>query len=161
MEAANKGAYKAGTTSVGININIPHENVPNPYQTITLKFKYFFVRKMMLLRYALSYIIFPGGYGTFDELFEAATLIQTGKSYPFPVILVGSDYWRPLIQFIENHMLKEGTISPEDLKIFTLTDNSDEVVSIVIEAAQKKLKYLKKCDINIEERKMLDDYLKK
>ena len=161
MEAANKGAFEAGTTSVGIHIDIPHENIPNRYQTVSLKFKYFFVRKVMLLRYALSYVIFPGGFGTFDELFEAATLIQTGKIYPFPLILVGSEYWVPLMDYMKNHMLKEKTISEEDLNIFHVVDSSDEVVEIVLDAARKKLKFLEKCKIQHDERKMLDDYLKK
>lgn len=160
MEAANKGAKRAGVHSVGINIEIPKQEEHNPHQTISLTFKYFFVRKVMLLRYALSYIIFPGGFGTFDELFEAATLIQTGKTYPFPVVLFGTEYWNPLMEFMKNTMLREGTISPQDLNIFRLTDDPDEVVEIVKEEARKKLKFLEKCDIQPDIREVLDRYVK-
>ncbi len=160
MEAANKGAKRAGVHSVGLNIEIPMEEAHNSYQTISLTFKYFFVRKVMLLRYALSYVIFPGGFGTFDELFEAATLIQTGKIYPFPLILVGTDYWSPLLKFMRENMLQKGTISQMDLEMFTLTDDPKEVVEIVKEAAKKKLKFLEKCDIQPDIKKVLDDYMR-
>ncbi len=159
MEAANKGAKRAGVDSVGLAIEIPHEEATNPYQTITLKFRYFFVRKVMLLRYALSYIIFPGGFGTFDELFEAATLIQTGKSYPFPIILFGTEYWHPVVEFMEKNMLKEKMISPEDLKLFILTDDPEDVVEIVKAEARKKLKFLEKCDIQPDIKKALNRYV--
>ncbi len=161
MEAANKGAFKAGVDSVGLVIEIPQEEKPNPYQTITLRFKYFFVRKVMLLRYALSYVIFPGGFGTFDELFEAATLIQTKKSYPFPIILFGSEYWNPLLKFMKDNMLTEGVISHSDLEIFKLTDDPDHVVEIVKSEAKKKLKFLEKCDIQTDIKAALEEHAKR
>ncbi len=161
MEAANRGARRAGVHSVGLVIEIPGEETPNPYQTITLKFRYFFVRKVMLLRYALSYIIFPGGFGTFDELFEAATLIQTGKSYPFPLILFGSDYWNPLLAFMRETMLREGTIDEKDMGLFRITDDPDEVVEMVVQEAKKKLKFLEKCDIQQDTKRVLERHVEK
>ncbi len=147
MEAANRGAYEAGVTSVGLNIEIPQEEEHNPYQTVSLKFKYFFVRKVMLLRYALAYVIFPGGFGTFDELFEAATLIQTERILPFPVILFGTDYWKELYQFMKTKMIKTGTIEKKDLAIFFLTDSPEEVVEIIKEEVNNKLSILENQDL--------------
>ncbi len=144
MEAANRGAYDAGAESIGLNIDIPHEQAPNKYQTKTLKFKYFFVRKMMLLKYAMAYVIFPGGFGTFDELFEALTLIQTGKSHKFPLILFGSEYYKPLLNFMEEVMVKHGTIDKEDLNLMVLVDEPKEVVAHIIEKAKEKYEHLRK-----------------
>ncbi len=142
MEAANRGAYDSGAVSVGLNIDIPTEQEANKYQNISLQFDYFFVRKVMLIKYSLAYIIFPGGFGTFDELFEALTLIQTGKSHRFPVILFGSDYWQPLIDYMKNVMIKFGTIDPEDVNIMTITDDPEEVLEIVHKRSEEKYRYL-------------------
>lgn len=144
MEAANRGAYDAGAESIGLNIDIPHEQAPNKYQTKTLKFKYFFVRKMMLLKYAMAYVIFPGGFGTFDELFEALTLIQTGKSHKFPLILFGSEYYKPLLKFMEEVMVKHGTINKEDLNLMVIFDEPKDVVAHIVEKAKEKYEHLKK-----------------
>ena len=131
MEAANKGAAEAGGTSVGLNIILPFEQKPNPFATIALDFKYFFIRKVMFIKYASAYIIMPGGFGTLDELFEAVTLIQTRRIKPFPLILVGSDYWTGLIDWIKNRLLVEKRISPEDLEILQIMDEPDEIVKAV------------------------------
>ena len=144
MEAANRGAYDSGAESIGLNIDIPREQSPNRYQTKTLKFKYFFVRKVMLLKYAMAYVIFPGGFGTFDELFEALTLIQTGKSHKFPLILVGSEYYKNLLKFMEDTMLKFGTIDKEDINLMVLVDEPKDVVKHVMEKAREKYEHLKK-----------------
>ncbi len=133
MEAANRGGKDAGTLSVGLNIQIPTEQIPNPYQNLSLNFDYFFVRKVMLLRYSTAYLIFPGGFGTLDELFEALTLIQTGKSPRFPIILFGSEYWKPLLDFMKNTMVSYGTISREDLNLISLCDTPEEAVELTIE----------------------------
>ena len=137
MEAANRGAMEAGGTSVGAPILLPSEEAPNPYLSKYISFKYFFVRKVILVKYSIAYVVFPGGFGTLDELSEALTLIQTGKLYDFPVILVGRDYWRGLTDWIEGTLLKQGTISQEDLKFFTVTDDPAEVVRLVREVAIK------------------------
>lgn len=131
MEAANKGAAEAGGTSVGLNIVLPFEQKPNPYANIKLEFKYFFIRKVMFVKYAMAYIIMPGGLGTLDELFEAVTLIQTHRIKPLPVILVGSDYWSGLIDWIRDKLLGEKRISPEDMDILQIIDNPEEVVKQV------------------------------
>lgn len=134
MEAANRGAFEAGGLSVGCNIELPFEQSPNPYQTRSLTFNYFFVRKMMFVKYSLGFIIFPGGFGTLDELFEALTLIQTRKIRDFPVVLFGSDYWRKLWEWIEEAALKEGKVSEKDLKLLHVTDSPEEVVRIVVDS---------------------------
>jgi hypothetical protein len=131
MEAANKGAYEAGGQSVGLNIVLPFEQKLNPYTTIHINFRYFFVRKVMFVKYAMSYVIFPGGFGTMDELFESLTLIQTDKIKPFPVILIGSQYWAGLLAWINDTMLSEGMILPEDRCIFTLVDTPADAVEII------------------------------
>lgn len=132
MEAANKGATEAGGQSVGLNIVLPFEQHLNPYTNIHLNFRYFFVRKVMFVKYAMSYVIFPGGFGTMDELFEALTLIQTDKIKPFPVILIGSDYWGGLLDWIKNTMLKENNILAEDRGIFTIVDSPQAAVDIIM-----------------------------
>jgi uncharacterized protein (TIGR00730 family) len=135
MEAANKGAKLAGGTSIGLNIVLPMEQRPNPYQTVDIEFRYFFVRKVMFVKYARGFIIFPGGFGTMDELFEALTLIQTLKIVPFPVVLVGKDFWSGLVDWMRKTLLDEyAAISPGDFDIFTVTDSVDEAVKIVWEA---------------------------
>lgn len=131
MEAANKGAAEAGGTSVGLNIILPFEQEPNPYANIRLDFKYFFIRKVMFIKYATAYIIMPGGFGTLDELFEAVTLIQTKRIKSFPLILVGSSYWTGLIDWISNRLLEEKRISPEDIEILQVVDDPEEVVKAV------------------------------
>jgi len=123
MEAANKGAIEAGGRSIGLNIDLPHEQAPNAYQTHELRFKYFFVRKVMLVKYSTAFVAFPGGYGTIDELFEALTLIQTKKITPFPVFLVGVDYWRGLVQWLHGTLLRSGTVSSDDLHLFKVCDD--------------------------------------
>ncbi len=131
MEAANKGAAEAGGTSVGLNIVLPHEQKPNPYANIQLEFDYFFLRKVMFVKYASAYIIMPGGFGTLDELFEAVTLIQTHRIRPFPLILVGSDYWTGLVDWIRATLMAEGKMSSADLDILQIMDEPEEIVSAV------------------------------
>jgi uncharacterized protein (TIGR00730 family) len=131
MEAANKGAASVGGNSIGLNIEIPLEQKPNPYANIALHFRYFFVRKVMFVKYAVAYIILPGGFGTMDELFEAVTLIQTHKIKPFPVILVGSNYWKGLLGWMKEVVLKEGKISPSDLEILQLIDEPVEIIKTI------------------------------
>ena len=143
MEAANRGAFEAGGLSIGCNIELPFEQRPNPYQTRGLKFKYFFVRKMMFVKYSLGFIIFPGGFGTLDELFEALTLIQTRKIRNFPVVLYGSNYWNGLLNWIRESALIQGKISDNDLRLFHVTDSPAEVVAIVTKS-QSSLNHLDK-----------------
>jgi len=128
MEAANKGTAEAGGKSVGMNIRLPFEQKPNPYANIHVDYKYFFVRKVMFVKYAVAYVIFPGGFGTMDELFEALTLIQTRRIKSFPVVLVGRDYWQGLIDWIRETMCREGKISPEDMELWQVMDDPEEVV---------------------------------
>ncbi len=131
MEAANKGAADAGGTSVGLNIILPFEQKPNLFANVTLDFKYFFIRKVMFIKYASAYIILPGGFGTLDELFEAVTLVQTRRIKPFPLILVGSEYWAGLIDWIKDKLLGEKRISSEDLEILQIMDDPEEIVKAV------------------------------
>jgi uncharacterized protein (TIGR00730 family) len=131
MEAANKGAAEAGEKSVGMNIKLPFEQKPNPYANIHIEYKYFFVRKVMFIKYAVAYVIMPGGFGTMDEFFEALTLIQTRKTKPFPVILMGSEYWQGLIDWLKNQMLKEGKIAPADMELIQIIDDPGEVVKLI------------------------------
>lgn len=131
MEAANRGAFEAGGQSIGLNIELPFEQRANPYVRKTVTFEYFFVRKVMLVKYANAFIILPGGFGTMDELFEAITLIQTGKIIPFPTILVDSSYWGGLIDWIKNTMLENGFIAKADLNFLQVVDTADEVITIV------------------------------
>jgi uncharacterized protein (TIGR00730 family) len=134
MEAANKGGREGRAPSVGLNIELPEEQKPNQYQDISLYFRYFFARKVMFVKYAMAFLIMPGGYGTLDEIFEALTLIQTRKIEHFPVILMGRDYWGGLVEWLRERVLKEGKIDASDLALFTCTDDPDEVVSIVSRA---------------------------
>jgi uncharacterized protein (TIGR00730 family) len=133
MEAANKGAAAAGGRSVGLNIELPMEQSPNPYSNIKVSFRYFFVRKVMFVKYASGFVILPGGFGTLDELFESITLIQTEKIRPFPVVLVGRDYWKGLVDWISDVMMKDQKISPKDLAILKVVDTADEAVSVINE----------------------------
>ena len=131
MEAANKGAAEAGGKSVGLHIHLPNEQQPNKYANVQLDFKYFFIRKMMFIKYAVAYIIMPGGFGTLDELFEALTLIQTKRIRSFPVILIGVKYWKGLVEWIKEALLKENNISEPDLDICTVVDTPEEAVNII------------------------------
>jgi len=131
MEAANKGAADAGGTSVGLNILLPFEQEPNPFSNVKLDFKYFFIRKVMFIKYASAYIILPGGFGTLDELFEAVTLVQTRRIKPFPLILVDSEYWAGLIDWIKDKLLSEKRISSEDIEILQIMDDPEEIVKTV------------------------------
>src|SRR6266404_2204526 len=143
MEGANRGAFEAGGLSIGCNIELPFEQRPNPYQTRGLKFKYFFVRKMMFVKYSLGFIIFPGGFGTLDELFEALTLIQTQKISNFPVVLFGTAYWQGLLDWIRDYAMKQGKVSEKDLQLLHVTDSPAEVVEIIIKS-QSSLHHLDK-----------------
>jgi uncharacterized protein (TIGR00730 family) len=138
MEAANRGAKDAGALSVGLNIELPFEQGGNGYCDISLEFHYFFVRKIMFVRYASGFVVFPGGFGTMDELWEALTLIQTGKIREFPVVLVGTDYWRDLVDWVGDRMIGEGNISPEDVDLFTVTDDPEEVRDLLMAAAHRQ-----------------------
>ena len=128
MEAANKGATEAGGTSIGMNIKLPFEQKPNPYANLHIEYKYFFIRKVMFVKYALAYVILPGGFGTMDELFEALTLIQTKKVKSFPLILMGGDYWKGLIDWLRQSMLEQKMISPDDLEMIQIIDEPEDVV---------------------------------
>lgn len=130
MEAANRGAYESGGRSVGCSIELPHEERPNPFVDHMIKFRYFFVRKVMLVKYSYAFIVLPGGFGTMDELFEALTLIQTGKIKEFPVILMGSDYWQPMLDFLDK-MIQVGTISPSDRDFVFVTDKIEEAMDYI------------------------------
>jgi uncharacterized protein (TIGR00730 family) len=132
MEAANKGAAEAGGRSAGLNIELPMEQEPNPYANVRLSFRYFFCRKVMFVKYALAYIVMPGGFGTLDELFEAITLIQTHKIKPFPVILVGTNYWKGLVDWIGGTLLPEERISPKDVEIIKPMDDVDSIVKLIV-----------------------------
>ncbi|MGZ8458488.1 MAG: LOG family protein [Gemmatirosa sp.] len=134
MEAGNKGARAGGGHSVGCNIELPFEQGSNPYVDTLVNFRYFFVRKTMFIKYSVAFIIFPGGFGTLDELFEAVTLIQTGKMYQFPVILFGRHYWAGLVRWLQTRVLQEGKISPGDLDLMLLTDDPREAVEAVVAA---------------------------
>ncbi|MFC1807608.1 TIGR00730 family Rossman fold protein [Candidatus Omnitrophota bacterium] len=131
MEAANKGAKRAKGKSIGLNIEVPFVQEPNPYITQLIDFKYFFIRKVMFVKYAKAFVVLPGGFGTMDEFFEAITLVQTQRLESFPVILVGKEYWKGLIDWIKDKMLKDKRISAKDLDIFHLTDSPDKVLQII------------------------------
>jgi uncharacterized protein (TIGR00730 family) len=134
MEAANKGAAEAGGQSIGLNIELPMEQIPNDFQNLSLHFRYFFVRKVMFLKYAHGFIVLPGGYGTMDEFFEALVLIQALKQASFPVILMGSEYWEGLIEWIREKMLKEHSyIDPEDMGVFTIVDDPHDAAKIIVD----------------------------
>jgi len=128
MEAANKGAAEAGGRSVGMNIRLPFEQKPNPYANINIEYKYFFTRKVMFVKYAVAYVVLPGGFGTIDELFEALTLIQTKRIKGFPVILMGNEYWKGLLDWLRKAMLHDNKISPADLELFQIIDDPEEAV---------------------------------
>jgi uncharacterized protein (TIGR00730 family) len=136
MAAANRGAAEAGGLSIGLNIELPHEQAPNPYANRSLDFHYFFARKLMFVRYARAFVIFPGGFGTLDEMFESLTLIQTERIHHFPTILVGSDHWRPLLEWIDASLEDTGMISPGDKERLVCVDRPEEVCEHVIRAKE-------------------------
>jgi len=138
MEAANKGAKLAGGISAGLNISLPFEQEPNPYADIKIEFKYFFIRKVMFVKYAKAYIIMPGGFGTLDEMFEAVTLIQTKRIMPLPVILVGSDYWGGLVEWIKDKLVTEKMVSPKDINILQVMDDPIQILEAVNKAAHAR-----------------------
>jgi uncharacterized protein (TIGR00730 family) len=139
MEAANKGAREAGGRSIGLNIELPMEQVPNEYQNLSLNFKYFFCRKVMFLKYAHGFVVFPGGYGTMDEFAESIVLIQTLRQASFPVILMGSEYWKGLIDWLRDKMLKQHHyISPEDLDVFTMVDEPASAIKEIVDFRKSK-----------------------
>lgn len=131
MEAANKGARSGGGKSVGLNITLPQEQTPNPYQNLSLDFRYFFVRKVMFVKYSMGYVCMPGGFGTLDEFFESLTLMQTHKTFPMPLVLYGSEFWGGLIEWIKTTVLSHGLIAREDLELIKLTDDIEEIVEIM------------------------------
>jgi uncharacterized protein (TIGR00730 family) len=138
MEAANRGAREAGATSVGLNIELPHEQAPNPYLDISLTFRHFFVRKVMFVRYAGAFVVLPGGFGTMDELFEALILIQTAKIRHFPVLLMDSAYWSGLLDWIRGTMLAEGNVSDSDVELMDVVEEPAEVLAAVQEASRRQ-----------------------
>ncbi|MDQ4127828.1 MAG: TIGR00730 family Rossman fold protein [Actinomycetota bacterium] len=138
MEAGNRGAREAGAPSVGLNIELPFEQHVNPYVDVEVDFRYFFVRKTMLVKYSQAFVIFPGGFGTMDELFEALTLIQTGKIRNFPIVLFGSSYWKGLLDWMRGTMAAEGKVSDADLGLLDLTDSPEEVLRIILDSNQDR-----------------------
>jgi len=140
MEAANRGAREGGTVSIGLNIELPHEQAPNPYLDRMVNFHYFFVRKTMFVKYASAFVVFPGGYGSMDELFEALTLIQTGKIKNFPVVLMGRAYWKGLLDWMSTQVLPAGNIAADDLKLMHITDEPADAVRIIVEARKQLTK---------------------
>lgn len=133
MEAANKGCYSTPANTVGLNITLPMEQKPNQYQDVSLEFRYFFVRKFLFVKYAVGFVIFPGGYGTLDELFEALTLVQTAKVMPFPIVLVGKAYWEGLTEWMTVHMLDSGFISSREFNLFSVVDDADAAAKIILQ----------------------------
>ncbi len=133
MEAANKGAFEGKSDSVGLNIKLPHEQSGNPYQNISVTFKYFFARKVMFVKYASAYVVMPGGFGTLDELAEILTLVQTGKTKRIPIILFGSDFWKGLTDWFEQTLIPVETISPDDVDLYKITDDPQEVVDAIFD----------------------------
>ncbi|MEC9379880.1 MAG: TIGR00730 family Rossman fold protein, partial [Candidatus Latescibacterota bacterium] len=138
MEAANRGAWDAGGGSVGCNIQLPHEQEPNEYLDRWVEFRYFFIRKVMLVKYSYAFIALPGGFGTLDEIFETATLVQTGKIQDFPLVLMGAEYWQPLIDFMQKRMVEEGTIDAADFDRFVITDSPSAAVQHIWEVATER-----------------------
>ncbi|KPK11953.1 MAG: decarboxylase [Acidithiobacillales bacterium SG8_45] len=146
MEAGNRGASENGGISVGLNIDLPHEQVPNPFQGLSLHYRYFFARKVMFVKYSMGYVCMPGGFGTMDELFEALTLMQTHKIYHMPVVLFGRDYYEGLLQWMHKTLAKNGAIDVEDLDLITVTDDIDEAVDVMVQHREKKKKLIAEAD---------------
>jgi uncharacterized protein (TIGR00730 family) len=136
MEAANRGAKEGGSLSIGLNIELPFEQHENPYLDVEMTCHYFFTRKLFFVRYAIGFVVFPGGFGTLDELFEALTLSQTDKTRHFPIVLVGSDYWQGLVDWVREHLVTEGKISRSDLDLFTVCDDPKDIVAAVFRGAE-------------------------
>jgi len=132
MEGVNKGAFNEGALSIGLNITLPQEQAPNAFQDISLSFRYFFVRKFMFIKHSIAFAILPGGFGTLDEMFEALTLIQTEKAEPFPVVLIGHEYWSGLVDWMRTTMLSHGCIGQKDMELFTVVDDVEEAARIII-----------------------------
>ncbi|MBT6594397.1 MAG: TIGR00730 family Rossman fold protein [Porticoccaceae bacterium] len=132
MEGANRGCYATPTPSIGLNIDLPFEQTPNPYQDIALDFRYFFVRKYLFVKHAVGFVIFPGGFGTLDELFEALTLVQTLKVKPFPIILVGRPFWQGLVEWMQDRMVAEGCLSAAELNLFELVGDANEAAQVIL-----------------------------
>ncbi len=139
MEAGNKGAKEADTLSIGLNIELPHEQMANPYTTRMIQFRYFFVRKTMFIKYSRGFVFLPGGFGTLDEMFEALTLIQTGRIKNFPVVLMGRDFWKGLVGWLTDTVARERMISPEDLQMFHVTDDPADAVQFVLERVRLQM----------------------
>ncbi len=139
MEAGNKGAKEAGTLSIGLNIELPHEQSANPYATRMIQFRYFFVRKTMFIKYSRGFVFLPGGFGTLDEMFEALTLIQTGRIKNFPVVLMGRDYWQGLVRWLTETVARERMISPDDLRMFHVTDDPADAVQFVLDRVRLQM----------------------
>ena len=134
MEAANRGAKDANGQSIGCNIELPREQQPNPYLDKFVDFRYFFIRKVMLVKYSFAFVVMPGGFGTLDEVFETLVLMQTGKIQRFPIILMGKDYWQPIVDFARFNLVQAGAINPEDLNFVTFTDDPDEAMAVITKA---------------------------
>jgi uncharacterized protein (TIGR00730 family) len=132
MEGANRGCYATPTPSIGLNIDLPFEQTPNPYQDIALDFRYFFVRKYLFVKHAVGFVIFPGGFGTLDELFEALILVQTLKVKPFPIILVGRPFWQGLVEWMQDRMVAEGCLSAAELNLFELVGDANEAAQVIL-----------------------------
>ena len=139
MEAANRGAREADGLSIGFNIRLPHEQAGNPYCDVNLTFKHFYARKTMFVKAAEGFVVFPGGFGTMDELFESLTLIQTGKIEDFPLVLFDSDYWGEMLDWATKELLGNGTIGPEDLSLVTVTDDPDKAVELIVKAYERRM----------------------
>jgi len=137
MEGVNKGAFNEGALSIGLNITLPQEQAPNAFQDISLSFRYFFVRKFMFIKHSIAFAILPGGFGTLDEMFEALTLIQTEKAEPFPVVLIGHEYWSGLVDWMRTTMLSHGCIGQKDMELFTVVDDVEEAARIIITRYRK------------------------
>jgi len=138
MEAANRGARESGGRSIGCNIKLPQEQKPNPYLDRWITFRHFFVRKLMLVKYSYAFIALPGGFGTLDEIFEVATLVQTGKIRGFPIVLIGREFWEPLLEFVRSRLVAEQAVAPEDAARFLLTDSAAEAVEAITDVAMRQ-----------------------
>ncbi len=156
MEAGNRGAFEAGGASVGLNIELPHEQKPNSYQTRSLGFRYFFIRKVMFVRYSVGYVVMPGGFGTLDELFEALTLIQTSKAYPFPVVLYDRRFWEGLVEWLRGAVLARGLVSAGDFDLFELADTPDEAVAALEKHLRVKARRIRESGVVGPNAKLLE-----
>lgn len=149
MEAANRGAADAGKENIGLNIELPFEQLPNEYQSLAIEFKYFFVRKVMFVKYSMGYVCMPGGFGTLDEVFESLTLMQTHKVFKMPIVLYGSEYWQDLVTWMENKLISLGLVERDDLSLFHVTDDVEEVINIMTSHRDWKQKLIAQ-DMNVK-----------